>query len=225
MKESLNKRNTRPKTEKREHFIKRRSKYQCVYCLKRYDSSLLRTAIEPFHMIEKYESLQHVLNHYSINMEALKKLNPTVDLKKARYGTVLRVPERYKIFTTSHGICFCEKCGRHRKKLDFDHVDYLRYLFKKRKMVRGSITKERKLKVFKRDEHKCVYCEFEYGKTKPKAKLTVDHKVPVVRGGKNNLANLVTACYHHNQQKDGLTYDEYIKKLTVQKQRKGSVLS
>lgn len=48
--------------------------------------------------------------------------------------------------------------------------------------------------VYKRDHYKCVYC----GSTED---LTIDHKIPVSKGGKNKKDNMVTACSDCNGQK------------------------
>lgn len=56
--------------------------------------------------------------------------------------------------------------------------------------------------VFARDEHCCVYC----GATED---LTVDHVLPISRGGTNDLSNLVTACRPCNSSKNAKTPEEW----------------
>lgn len=56
--------------------------------------------------------------------------------------------------------------------------------------------------VFARDEHCCVYC----GATED---LTVDHVLPLSRGGTNDLGNLVTACRPCNSSKNAKTPEEW----------------
>jgi 5-methylcytosine-specific restriction protein A len=51
--------------------------------------------------------------------------------------------------------------------------------------------------VFQRDGHRCQSC----GKTGKKAKLQVDHIVPLAKGGSNDLSNLQALCAHCNQRK------------------------
>lgn len=48
--------------------------------------------------------------------------------------------------------------------------------------------------VYKRDKYRCVYC----GSTRD---LTIDHKKALGNGGKNNMANMVTACEPCNAEK------------------------
>ena len=51
--------------------------------------------------------------------------------------------------------------------------------------------------IYLRDNHTCQYCRKVFAETK----LTLDHLVPVVRGGKKNWENIVTACMPCNQRK------------------------
>lgn len=53
-----------------------------------------------------------------------------------------------------------------------------------------------KKNVMIRDDHKCMYCG---SKSK---KLTIDHVIPVSRGGKTNFDNCVAACRPCNNYKD-----------------------
>ncbi|MEB3828831.1 HNH endonuclease [Phormidium sp. CCY1219] len=51
--------------------------------------------------------------------------------------------------------------------------------------------------VFQRDGYQCQSC----GKTRQKVELTIDHIVPLARGGSNDIANLHTLCRSCNAQK------------------------
>ena len=57
--------------------------------------------------------------------------------------------------------------------------------------------------VFERDNYTCQYCG-EVG-----GKLECDHKVPVSKGGGNNLENLATACRTCNRKKSASTEKEF----------------
>jgi 5-methylcytosine-specific restriction endonuclease McrA len=61
----------------------------------------------------------------------------------------------------------------------------------------GYVKKNKREKVFKRDGYKCVHpnCNNWRGK------LTIDHIIPISKGGTNDLDNLQTLCEHHNKQK------------------------
>jgi hypothetical protein len=62
---------------------------------------------------------------------------------------------------------------------------------------RKSLTKKARFEVFKRDSFKCQYC----GKSSPDIVLEVDHIVPVVEGGTNEMINLITSCFDCNRGK------------------------
>lgn len=51
--------------------------------------------------------------------------------------------------------------------------------------------------VYLRDDHRCQYCYQKFGDRE----LTLDHVMPVVRGGKKTWENIVTACIRCNQRK------------------------
>ena len=61
-------------------------------------------------------------------------------------------------------------------------------------------------KIYKRDNHECVYCG-------SKKNLTVDHILPKSRGGSNTWTNLITCCSNCNRQKGDKTPDEANMKL------------
>ncbi|KAI8465124.1 MAG: hypothetical protein J3K34DRAFT_461561 [Monoraphidium minutum] len=50
--------------------------------------------------------------------------------------------------------------------------------------------------ILSRDKHACQYCG-------SRSNLTLDHVLPVCRGGRNTWENLVTCCMHCNQRKGG----------------------
>lgn len=67
-----------------------------------------------------------------------------------------------------------------------------------------SLSKKIRFDVFKRDSFQCGYC----GKTPPGVVLEVDHIHPKSKGGKNDMDNLLTACFDCNRGKrDGLLGD------------------
>ncbi|MEA3363586.1 MAG: HNH endonuclease [Thermodesulfobacteriota bacterium] len=61
----------------------------------------------------------------------------------------------------------------------------------------------------------CHYC----GKSVPPKELTLDHIVPVARGGRTTKGNCVPACKDCNNQKKNLLpmeWDEYLQRLEKQ---------
>jgi 5-methylcytosine-specific restriction endonuclease McrA len=59
-------------------------------------------------------------------------------------------------------------------------------------------------KLLKRDGRKCFYCKKRLGSS-----FHIDHKVPVNRGGRSEMANYVLACMQCNQEKHAKTIGEY----------------
>lgn len=72
--------------------------------------------------------------------------------------------------------------------------------------------------VLQRDQHTCAYCGLRPG-DKQRARIltvrdfTVDHILPLSRGGKNTWSNTVCACYFCNQRKGNRTPHEVNMKL------------
>lgn len=62
---------------------------------------------------------------------------------------------------------------------------------------RTGISKKSRFEVFKRDGFICQYC----GSHPPAVILELDHIDPVANGGKNNIDNLITACFDCNRGK------------------------
>lgn len=70
---------------------------------------------------------------------------------------------------------------------------------------RKGIPQSVRFEVFKRDKFKCQYC----GRYAPDVILEVDHILPVSKGGKNEIINLLTSCFDCNIGKsDKLLSDE-----------------
>ncbi|MCF2150797.1 HNH endonuclease [Desmonostoc muscorum LEGE 12446] len=65
------------------------------------------------------------------------------------------------------------------------------------KTPRIPIPPEVKKYVWQRDKYQCRSC----GKTGVETNLTIDHIIPLARGGQNDISNLQTLCFICNQQK------------------------
>lgn len=59
--------------------------------------------------------------------------------------------------------------------------------------------------VYIRDDYTCQWCGKHYGTSE----LSIDHVLPVSRGGTNTWRNVVTSCRKCNNQKGNLTGEEY----------------
>jgi 5-methylcytosine-specific restriction endonuclease McrA len=81
---------------------------------------------------------------------------------------------------------------------------YLRASFHKRRASVGSdsFTAAEWLALKRRYEGCCAYCGL-------RALLTVDHRIPLSRGGKNLISNILPACRTCNSRKHNRTEDEY----------------
>ena len=58
--------------------------------------------------------------------------------------------------------------------------------------------------IYARDEHRCQYCLQQFAE----GQLTLDHVIPVVRGGRKTWENIVAACIRCNQRKGDRTPEE-----------------
>ncbi|MBD2612379.1 MAG: HNH endonuclease [Nostoc sp. ZfuVER08] len=65
------------------------------------------------------------------------------------------------------------------------------------KTPRIPIPAEVKKYVWQRDKYQCRSC----GKTATETNLTIDHIIPLARGGQNDISNLQTLCFTCNRQK------------------------
>lgn len=73
-----------------------------------------------------------------------------------------------------------------------------------RQPLRESIPPSIRLRVFLRDDYRCVYCGTD------EEPLHLDHVHPVSRGGGNDLDNLVVACRRCNLSKGARSVEEWL---------------
>lgn len=143
------------KNETKDDYVKRKSKYTCVYCYSRFNKNKLNVAIEPFHHVKNNETLRDLAEYFRTSEEFLQELNPKTDLTTITQGDYINVPSYYRIFPQTHGICYCDKCGVDRKKLQLTHPEYISYLSRERKKQRNKVTPQLRKRTFKRDDYKC----------------------------------------------------------------------
>jgi hypothetical protein len=62
--------------------------------------------------------------------------------------------------------------------------------------------------LYKRDNYTCVYCGLN-----KRDQLTIDHLIPVSKGGKDTWENWVTACRSCNSEKSNLDVEEWAKEV------------
>ena len=58
--------------------------------------------------------------------------------------------------------------------------------------------------------HRCAYCGCKLGYAKGDKHPTLDHVIPVSRGGKHSASNIVPSCLHCNCSKNAKTPEEWI---------------
>lgn len=76
---------------------------------------------------------------------------------------------------------------------------------------RGRISRTTRRKVYERDEFTCQFCQRQYSPTK----LTIDHLVPLDRGGLDEITNYITCCQTCNQKKANLPLEEFSASLNI----------
>ncbi len=72
-----------------------------------------------------------------------------------------------------------------------------------------AISKKIRFEVFKRDGFRCAYC----GKIPPQVILEVDHIQPKSKEGKDDINNLITACFDCNRGKNSTPLNKIPPKL------------
>lgn len=86
-----------------------------------------------------------------------------------------------------------------------------------------SISKKIRFEVFKRDGFKCAYC----GQSPPTVILEVDHIDPKSKGGKDDINNLLTACFGCNRGKTNIplvkTPAQMIENLEILKEKEAQL--
>jgi 5-methylcytosine-specific restriction endonuclease McrA len=91
-----------------------------------------------------------------------------------------------------------------RKHKERYKVHYAKSLAKRRGLLRGGSVKPCEWYILKvMFENRCVYCN-----KKPRI-LTMDHRIPISRGGKHEANNIVPACRSCNSKKHTKTFEEF----------------
>lgn len=75
---------------------------------------------------------------------------------------------------------------------------------------------ENRIKIFERDNYICHYC----GQKVTEDNATLDHFVPISKGGDNSKENLFTSCLECNSIKSGKSYEEAVPALLERLKKK-----
>lgn len=101
-------------------------------------------------------------------------------------------------FTSRHMDTTCsDECKRHRAR-EWRHRGKHARRARKRKAFRAPVYRK---KIFERDGYRCHICG---DRTNPKARVpernapTIDHIIPLAKGGTHEPVNVATACFHCN---------------------------
>lgn len=76
---------------------------------------------------------------------------------------------------------------------------------------RGSIPREMRNDVYRRDDYICQFC----GKKLPPTELTIDHLIPLSLGGLDEVTNYVTACGPCNNRKTNIPVVEFAESIAI----------
>ena len=81
----------------------------------------------------------------------------------------------------------------------------------KSRQERGHISRAVRRTVYRRDRCTCQYCREQFSPTE----LTIDHLVPLYRGGLDEITNYVTCCTDCNQKKANLPPAEFAASINI----------
>lgn len=99
------------------------------------------------------------------------------------------------------------KHRQHAREIRKTEEGYLRHLYSRMKYYAGEGVSFDELKQLYNSTNNCFYCGVE---VKPYTRFkTIDHKIPISKGGKNELKNLVISCLSCNSGKCDMTDSEY----------------
>lgn len=74
-----------------------------------------------------------------------------------------------------------------------------------------AISKKLRFEIFKRDGFACAYC----GRTPPEVLLEIDHIKPRSKKGKDDINNLITACFDCNRGKRNIPLDKAPNQISI----------
>jgi len=152
----------------------------------------------------KYNNKKSLERYYKIIKPKNERNKP---IKKKIY---LNCKECGKIFerkTKKHIFCNKECCTEYNKLIFFEDLDTL-------KSSKYKAFLKVRFEIFKRDNFQCQYCG--RNPKQDKCKLQIDHIIPRIKGGTNEINNFITSCEECNLgKKDILLEERQIKKRVI----------
>lgn len=82
---------------------------------------------------------------------------------------------------------------------------------RKSRLGRGKIPKSLKEEVLKRDNYTCLFCNREFDKSE----LTLDHLIPLSKGGLDEMINYVSCCRECNNRKADTSLHEFASSVNI----------
>ena len=76
----------------------------------------------------------------------------------------------------------------------------------------GKINASQISNLFAQHSYSCYYCAFQSTNL---TEMTVDHVVPMVKGGENHTRNIVPCCFKCNVRKQARSESEYLEVLDI----------
>jgi 5-methylcytosine-specific restriction endonuclease McrA len=140
---------------------------------------------------------------------------------KNQLSFIIKNPEKTRLPKISNGVCACRDCSK--KKGSMGDLEFRKNIDQCRQETKKNILEnypEFRKQVFEKYNYTCIYCVYEFGSMPPGKKLTIDHKVPIYKGGTNDIKNLCCACKEHNDDKDHMTAVQYFKEIDKRKNKK-----
>lgn len=93
--------------------------------------------------------------------------------------------------------------------------EYYQYPIRFKRSKRRSMTSNYKLSIKAKNSYSCIYCKKKFSKERSQ-KLSIEHLIPIIRGGNERKYNLSCSCIKCNEDKDIMTHLEYVKYLGIE---------
>lgn len=108
-------------------------------------------------------------------------------------------------------VCCCWECRNTAHSL-YNEINYLkREREEKTNKTKKTIPNTLRMKIFMRDNFKCVYCDFTPERPNECKDLCIDHIYPESKGGEAICSNLQTLCRKCNSSKGSKVLDESLR--------------
>lgn len=163
-------------------------------------------------MITRNAPLHKKRRYHRLYMRKWRKLNPTVGaeyMRKKRKNKKVEMLRYERFLYRKNRKKALEKNKIYRQK----NKEYFATSARNRRLKSiengGSHTKEDVFFILKNQKYECIYCRKNI-----KEKYHIDHKTPIIRGGKNHRRNLQALCPPCNLKKNKMTHREFLREVS-----------